>query len=287
MLLSVVIVNYNVKNLLRKCLDSVLKASTSFDCEIWVVDNASADQSVNMIRDEFPTVQLIENEKNVGFAKANNQALHKVSGEYVLILNPDTVVSEQALLQCLDFARKTENCGGIGLKMVDSDGRFLKESKRGIPTPWASFCRFSHLSKLFPRSAFFNRYYMGQVDRDKCHKIDVLAGAFIFIKNEIVQKIGGLDERYFMFGEDIDFSLRIQHAGYDNYYLGNVSILHHKGKSTDKNSHQYIERFYGAMKIFTKRYYPNSYPFFALIISLIIVFKKAILKLRLLNMKHS
>ena len=153
--------------------------------------------------------------------------LHKVSGEYVLILNPDTLVSEQALLQCLDFARKTENCGGIGLKMVDSDGRFLKESKRGIPTPWASFCRFSRLSRLFPRSAFFNRYYMGQVDKDKCHKIDVLAGAFIFIKRNSA-KIGGLDESYFMFGEDIDFSLRIQHAGYDNYYLGNISILHQR-----------------------------------------------------------
>lgn len=280
MLLSIIIVNYNVKNLLRNCLSSVLKASQSFECEIWVVDNASNDQSVDMLKDEYPTVNLIENSQNVGFAKANNQALKKVSGKYILMLNPDTEVSQHALLNCLNFAKKTDHCGGIGIQMHDANGRFLNESKRGIPTPWASFCRLTHLSYLFPTSAIFNQYYLGHLDKDKCHKIDVLAGAFIFLNKEIVQKIGGLDETYFMFGEDIDFSLRIRQAGYDNYYLGDTRILHHKGKSTNKHSIEYINRFYGAMKIFTKKYYPKSYPIYTLVISIIMVIKTFFIRLR-------
>lgn len=286
MLLSIIIVNYNVKNLLRECLNSIQKASHSLDIEIWVVDNASSDQSVKMLNAEFPNIHVIENKENVGFAKANNQVLKKVSGEYILLLNPDTQVYESTLKNSIDFASKTPNCGGIGVKMIDYDGQFLNESKRGFPTPWVSFCRLVYLSRLFPKSALFNRYYMGHLDSDQCHKIDILAGAFILIKKDIIDEIGGLDEAYFMYGEDIDFSHRIQQAGYDNYYLGDIRILHHKGKSTNKNKSQYIEHFYGAMKIFAKKYYPKSYPIYALSISLIIYLKKMMLRISHLKLKN-
>ena len=287
MILSIIIVNYNVKNLLRECLLSIQKSTQSIDTEIWVVDNASNDQSVDMIKTEFPNIHLIENSINLGFAKANNQALEQVSGEYVLFLNPDTKVNESSIESCLLHAKSHPKCGGIGVRMIDSDGHFLKESKRGFPTPWASFCRFSYLSTLFPKSAVFNRYYMGHLEEDKRHKIDILAGAFIFIKKDILMTVGGFDDTYFMFGEDIDLSHRIQQAGYHNFYLGDTSILHHKGKSTNRKSTEYIDRFFGAMKIFVKTYYPKTYPFYAIVISAIIFFKKMMLKIRSFNLNRS
>ena len=264
MQLSVIIVNYNVKKLLRECLLSVQKAAINIDTEIWVVDNASSDGSVEMLKSEFENVNLIANSKNVGFSTANNQAIKKALGEYILILNPDTLVYENTFSECLKFNLTTAKCGGIGVQMFDVNANFLKESKRGFPDPWASLFRLSFLNRFFPKSAFFNGYYLGHLDKDQNHQIEVLAGAFIWVKKSVIKEIGGLDEDFFMYGEDIDFSYRIQQAGYKNYYLGTVSILHYKGESTDKYSFKYVERFYGAMKIFSKKHYPKSYPIYHL-----------------------
>ncbi|MAD49813.1 MAG: glycosyltransferase family 2 protein [Flavobacteriales bacterium] len=271
MQLSVIIVNYNVKNLLRDCLLSVQKAALKLDTEIIVVDNASSDGSVKMLQEEFKGVKLIANSKNVGFSTANNQGIAQAKGQYILILNPDTLVYEQTFNDCMKFCSENTNCGGIGVQMLDANSNFLKESKRGFPTPKDSLLRLSFLNRLFPKSAYFNGYYLGHLNKDENHKVDVLAGAFIWIKKSIVDEVNGLDEQFFMYGEDIDFSYRIQQAGYDNYYLGTISILHYKGESTDTYSFKYIERFYGAMKIFSKKHYPYSYPLYHLGINTLII----------------
>ncbi len=271
MQLSVIIVNYNVKNLLRDCLLSVQKAAHSIDTEIIVVDNASSDGSVEMLKAEFKYVNLIANTQNLGFSKANNQGIAQAQGKYILLLNPDTLINKNTFDDCLNFSKQTNNCGGIGVKMLDANNQFLKESKRGFPTPWASLCRLSFLNKLFPNSALLNGYYLGHLSNDENHQVEVLAGAFIWIKKSIIDEIGGLDETYFMYGEDIDFSYRIQQAGYHNYYLGTVTILHYKGESTDKYSFKYIKHFYDAMKIFSKKHYPRTYPLYHMGIILMII----------------
>tara|TARA_B100000886_G_scaffold333603_1_gene287895 strand:+ start:1334 stop:2200 length:867 start_codon:yes stop_codon:yes gene_type:complete len=271
MQLSVIIVNYNVKNLLRDCLLSVQKAAHSIDTEIIVVDNASSDGSVEMLKAEFKYIKLIANTQNLGFSKANNQGIAQAQGKYILLLNPDTLINKNTFEDCLNFSKQTNNCGGIGVKMLDANNQFLKESKRGFPTPWASLCRLSFLNKLFPNSALLNGYYLGHLSNDENHQVEVLAGAFIWIKKSIIDEIGGLDETYFMYGEDIDFSYRIQQAGYHNYFLGTVTILHYKGESTDKYSFKYIKHFYDAMKIFSKKHYTRTYPLYHMGIILMII----------------
>ncbi len=287
MLLSVIVVNYKVKNLLRECLKSVEIAAQGIETEIWVVDNHSNDGSVEMLKAEFPNVNVIANSENKGFSTANNQAIAKAKGQYLLILNPDTVVNKNTFHDCLNFSQSTPKCGGIGVKMVNKNGDFLAESKRGFPNFWTAFTRGCKLYKLFPNSSEFNPYYLGHLSEDGCHKIDVLAGAFIWIKKHIYDDVGGLDNSYFMYGEDIDLSYKIHKAGYQNYYLGTTSILHYKGESTEKLSVDYINRFYGAMKIYTKKHNPYTYPFYHLIIACIKLLKKATLYLRLILMnKH-
>ena len=271
MQLSVIIVNYNVKNLLRDCLLSVQKAAHSIDTEIIVVDNASSDGSVQMLQSEFKDLKLITNIQNLGFSKASNQGIAQAQGKYILLLNPDTLVYKNTFEDCLNFSTQTNNCGGIGVQMLDANNQFLKESKRSFPTPLSSLYRLSFLNKLFPNSVLFNGYYLDHLNKDKNHQVEVLAGAFIWLKKSIIDEVGGLDEAYFMYGEDIDFSYRIQNAGYRNYYLGTVPILHYKGKSTDKYSFKYIERFYSAMKIFSKKYYPRTYPLYHLGIQLVMI----------------
>jgi len=272
MQLSIIIVNYNVKNLLRDCLNSIKEATEEIISEIWVVDNNSDDDSVKMLKSEFKEINLIVNTENKGFSKANNQALKRAKGKYILILNPDTIVNKSTLKDCINFCKTTLNCGGIGVKMVDENGYFLLESKRGFPSPWASLCRGLKLSVLFPKSSFFNTYYLGHLHPDLCHKVEVLTGAFLFFKKNIFDNIGGLDESFFMYGEDIDYSYRISKAGYQNYYLGNTSIIHFKGKSSNIHSSEYIRRFFGAMKIFSKKYYPLTYPVYHLVISSLMAF---------------
>lgn len=263
-LLSVIIVNYNVQYYLEQVLYSVYKASKNLaqnSVEIWVVDNASKDGSVKMVKEKFPEVQLIANDKNVGFSKANNQAIAQAQGKYVLLLNPDTIVQEDTFEKCIAFMEDHPDAGGLGIKMIDGKGHFLPESKRGLPTPQVSMYKMLGLHRFFPKSAKFNKYYMGNLPNDQNHEIEVLSGAFMFMRKSVLDKIGYLDKDFFMYGEDIDLSYRITLAGYKNYYLSETQILHYKGESTKKSSINYVMTFYEAMLIFANKHFQNKYSF--------------------------
>ncbi len=253
--LSIVIVNYNVKYFLQQCLASVYAALEGINAEVWVVDNNSVDGSVAMVREQFPQVRLIANNDNPGFSVANNQALRQAAGDYLLLLNPDTLVERDTFSQCLDFMRSHADCGGLGVKMINGEGKFLKESKRGFPSPETSFYKISGLIHLFPRHRRIAAYYMGHLDDDEVNEIDILPGAFLMISRPALEKVGLLDETFFMYGEDIDFSWRIKLAGYKNYYLPTARIIHYKGESTKKGSMNYVYTFYNAMAIFAKKYF--------------------------------
>ena len=256
--LSVIIVSYNVSHFLEQCLKSVIQASHSLDIDIFVVDNCSDDDSVHMVQTRFPEVKLIINQDNKGFSKANNQAILQSESDYVLLLNPDTVIEEDGLVKTLNFMETHSEAGGLGIKMIDGYGHFLPESKRGLPTPWASFCKMSHLSQLFSRSAYFNRYHLGYLPEDETNKIEVLAGAFMLLRRKVLDTIGLLDEDFFMYGEDIDLSFRITKAGNFNYYFPEVRMIHYKGESTRKSSLNYVRLFYGAMLIFARKHFAGK-----------------------------
>jgi len=258
MQISVIIVNYNVRYFLEQALRSVLKASEGMDNEIWVVDNHSSDDSVEMIRSAFPSVHLIANQENVGFSKANNQAIRLSKGKYVLLLNPDTVIEETTLKKCYNFFEQIPNVGGLGVRMIDGAGKFLPESKRGFPTPYVAFCKTFGLSKLFPKSKLFNRYHLGYLPENETNEIDVLAGAYMMMPRSVLNEVGLLDEAFFMYGEDIDLSYRISKAGYKNYYFPETTIIHYKGESTKKGSLNYVKTFYQAMIIFARKHFRGS-----------------------------
>ncbi len=258
MKLTIVIVNYNVKYFLEQCLHSVYKALNSIEAEVFVVDNASVDSSVEMVAEKFSNVKLIANKDNVGFSKANNQAIREAKGEYVLLLNPDTVVEEDTFDKVVSFMDKHPDAGGLGVKMIDGKGSFLPESKRGLPTPSVAFYKIFGLSKLFPKSKTFGRYHLGFLANDEINEVDVLAGAFMLLRKSVLDEIGLLDEDYFMYGEDIDLSYRIQKSGSKNYYYPETSIIHYKGESTKKGSINYVFVFYRAMVIFAKKHFSSS-----------------------------
>lgn len=226
----------------------------NIDGEIIVVDNASVDRTPQQIAEHYPTVKLIANKENSGFAKANNQALQIGRGTYVVLLNPDTIVSEDTFTTCINFMDAHDNAGAVGVRMVDGSGRFLPESKRGLPTLKASFLKMTGLYKLFPRSSGMNSYYKGNIGEYETAKIDVLTGAFMFMRKSTLDITGFLDENFFMYGEDIDLSYRITKSGADIYYLPDTSIIHYKGESTRKSSLNYIMTFYEAMLIFTNKH---------------------------------
>lgn len=258
MQLSIIIVNYNVKYFLEQCLYSVIKASEGIETEIIVVDNASSDSSVEYLQKLFPRIKFIENKKNVGFAKANNLALPFVKGDYILYLNPDTILPEDTLNNCLQFFKANPNCGALGVKMIDGSGKFLPESKRAFPSLTTAFFKLIGLSVIFPSSSIFNKYALGHLNKDDSHEVDVLAGAFMMLPKEVVHKTNGFDEAYFMYGEDIDLSYRVQQLGYKNYYFGNQPIIHFKGESTKRGSLNYVRIFYKAMSIFVKKHYKQK-----------------------------
>lgn len=271
MKLSVVIVNYNVKYFLEQCLYAVRKAKQHLPIEVFVVDNNSVDGSMEMLKEKFPEVQLIENKKNVGFSVANNQAMQIAQGEYFLLLNPDTVVQEDTFVKICDFMDAHPNAGGLGVKMIDGKGQFLPESKRGLPTPFVAFCKIMGLSNLFPKSKKFGRYHLGFLDKNKIHKVDVLAGAFMLMRKSALDQVGLLDETFFMYGEDIDLSYRIQLGGYDNYYFPDTQIIHYKGESTKKSSVNYVFVFYNAMIIFAQKHFTkNNAQLFSFLINIAI-----------------
>jgi GT2 family glycosyltransferase len=256
--LSIIIVNYNVKFFLEQCLHAVLKAVEGIDAEIWVVDNCSSDQSLDYLQPLFPQIHFIENKTNTGFGMANNQALTNCSGEYILFLNPDTLVPEDCFTNCLAFLKSKAAPGALGIRMLDGSGNFLPESKRAFPSPITAFYKLMGLSTLFPRSSRFNYYSLGHLNNRENHEVDVLAGAFMMVPKPVLELTGGFDERFFMYGEDIDLSYRIQKAGFHNYYFAGSTILHFKGESTRKGSLNYVLLFYKAMLLFVQKNYRGS-----------------------------
>jgi len=258
MKLSVVIVSYNVRYYIEQCIRSVMNATREMEAEIWVVDNASTDGSIEYLRPLFPDVHFIANSDNQGFSHANNQAIRQAGGEYVLLLNPDTIVAEDTLQGCVDFLDAHPEVGATGVRMLYSDGKFARESRRGLPTPFTSFCKMSGLSTLFPLSRRFGRYYMQYLDVNQANPIEVISGAFNMIRKKALDQIGLLDETFFMYGEDIDLSYRLLLGGWQNYYLP-LNILHYKGESTQKSSFKYVHIFYDAMLIFFNKHYGKRY----------------------------
>jgi O-antigen biosynthesis protein len=256
--LTIVIVNYNVRYFLEQCLLSVQKAMGDLAVEVFVVDNASVDGSVEMVREKFPWVQMIANSDNPGFSKANNQAMRIAKGEYILLLNPDTVVQEDTFRSVVSFMDEHPQAGGLGVKMMDGKGRFLPESKRGLPTPETSFYKIFGLNALFPGSGRFNRYYLGNLSNDETHEIEILSGAFMLMRKKALDEVGLLDEAFFMYGEDIDLSWRIIQGGWKNYYFPQTRIIHYKGESTKKGSLNYVFVFYNAMVIFARKHFSEQ-----------------------------
>lgn len=277
MKLSIVIVNYNVKFFLEQCLRSVYNALQDVSAEVFVVDNNSVDGSCSMVKEKFPNVILIENKQNVGFSKANNQAINVSNGEYVLLLNPDTVVEENTFSKIIEFMDSHPDAGGLGVKMIDGKGNFLPESKRALPTPKVAFNKVFGLSTLFPKSKLFGKYHLGYLDKSKINEVEVLSGAFMLLRKEALNKSGLLDETFFMYGEDIDLSYRILKAGYKNYYFPETTIIHYKGESTKKSSINYVIVFYKAMIIFAKKHFTaKNANTFALLINLAIYFRASL-----------
>lgn len=269
--LSVIIVNYNVEYFLNQCLDSVKKASKNLKVEVIIVDNDSVDGSLKMLSKNYPEHTLIANKENVGFSTANNQGINISQGEYVLLLNPDTVVSETTFDKVVAFMKDNKKAGGLGVRMIDGKGVFLPESKRGLPTPTVAFYKIFGLSKLFPKSKKYNQYHAGNVDEFETKEVDILSGAFMLMRKKALDEVGLLDENFFMYGEDIDLSYRIQLGGYKNYYFSDTKIIHYKGESTKKNSVNYVFVFYNAMIIFAKKHFKaKNAKLFSLLINLAI-----------------
>lgn len=255
---SVVIVNYNVKHFLEQVILSVQNASKNLDVELLIVDNNSVDGSTEMMETKFPDITYIKNEKNVGFSKANNQAMRIAKGKYILLLNPDTIIEEDTLEKVFDFMEKTPDSGAVGCKLIDGAGNFHRESKRALPTPEVSFYKMIGLSKIFSKSEKFGQYYLTHLPEDEINEVEILAGCFMFMRKEALDKVGLLDEDFFMYGEDIDLSYRIIKGGYKNYYFPETRIIHYKGESTKKKNFNYVKVFYNAMIIFFDKHFKTT-----------------------------
>ena len=273
--LSVVIVNYNVKHYLCQCLDSLQASLAGIAAEVIVVDNHSRDNSVETLQPLFPNVRFIKSLRNLGFARANNIAIRQSRGEYVLLLNPDTIVAESTIAESLDFMTRHPDAGALGVKMLRDDGFAAMESRRGIPSPMVAFYKMCGLCARFPQSRRFGHYYMGFLPWDQPGQIEVVSGAYCFVRRAALDKVGMLDEDFFMYGEDIDLSYRILKGGYKNYYLPSV-ILHYKGESTVKSSFRYVHVFYEAMLIFFRKHYGHLNMLLSLPIKLAVLFKACV-----------
>ena len=243
MKITVVIVSYNVKFYLQQCLDSLLRALQGIESEVFVVDNHSKDGSVDYLSKRFPGVNVIDSPHNLGFARANNLAIRKSHAEYVLLLNPDTVVGESTIRTAIDFMDAHEDAGSLGVRMLDASGKAAQESRRGLPSPMVAFYKMVGLCARFPNSHRFGHYYMSALPWDEPGRIEVVSGAFCLLRKKAIDEVGYLDEDFFMYGEDIDLSYRILKGGYHNYYLPST-ILHYKGESTQKSSFRYVHVFY-------------------------------------------
>ena len=254
MKITVVIVSYNVKFYLQQCLESLQRALQGIESEVFVVDNHSKDGSVDYLSKRFTQVNLIDSPHNLGFARANNLAIRKSHAEYVLLLNPDTVVGESTIREAIDFMDAHEDAGSLGVRMLDASGKSALESRRGLPSPMVAFYKMVGLCARFPKSHRFGHYYMSALPWDEPGRIEVVSGAFCLLRKKTIDEVGYLDEDFFMYGEDIDLSYRILKGGYHNYYLPST-ILHYKGESTQKSSFRYVHVFYEAMLIFFRKHY--------------------------------
>jgi GT2 family glycosyltransferase len=257
MQLSVIILNYNVRYFLEQCVLSVQNALKTIDGEIIVIDNNSCDDSCAMMKQRFPNVKLIQNSENLGFPKGNNIGVAQAQGEYICILNPDTVVAEDTFTKVLAFAQKQSDLGILGCKLIDGAGNFLPESKRGIPTPWVAFTKVTGLYKLVPKFRIFWKYYAQHLDENQTGKVDILVGAFMFLKRDLYLEVGGFDEECFMYSDDIDLSYRLLQKGKSNFYFHETSVIHYKGESTIKDE-TYMKRFQEAMNFFYKKHFRVS-----------------------------
>ena len=260
MQLSVIILNYNVRYFLEQCVLSVQKALEGIDGEIIVIDNASSDDSCEMMKIKFPQIKLIENTDNLGFPKGNNIGVAEAKGEYICILNPDTVVAEDTFSKILNTKNWQLNTGIIGCKLIDGAGNFLPESKRGVPTPWVAFTKIFGLYKIFPKVNLFNKYYAQHITENESGNVDVLVGAFMMMKRELYLEVGGFDENCFMYSDDIDLSYLVLKTGKSNYYFQETSVIHYKGESTVRDG-TYMKRFREAMQFFYKKHFKKSWIF--------------------------
>ena len=276
MKLSVVIVSYNVRGYLENCLQSVSRALEGIEGEVFVVDNHSDDDSVEAVRSQYPWVRLIENQENMGFSRANNIAIRESRGEYVLLLNPDTIVEESTLREVLRFMEEHPKAGGAGVMMHNADGSLAPESRRALPTPWVSCLKMLGFTK---------RYYMSHLPWDQPSRIEVISGAFCFLRKKALDEVGLLDEDFFMYGEDIDLSYRLMKGGWENWYLP-YPITHFKGKSTQKSDYRYVHIFYNAMLIFFRKHYSHLSLFYALPVKMAIYFRAAIALTDILRKKQ-
>lgn len=268
---SVIIVSYKVRYYIEQCLNSVLRSVP--DAQIFVVDNDSADGSVEYLRERFPQVEIIANNFNAGFGRANNMALAKALGRYVLFLNPDTVVAERTIPGCIEYMDEHPETGAVGVRMQYGEGRFALESRRSLPTPSVSFWHMTGLERMFPHSRLFARYHLTYLDNSQECPIDVVSGAYMFVRKEALDRTGGFDESFFMYGEDIDLSYRIIQSGYVNRYLP-LPIVHYKGESTIKTSYRYAKVFYDAMLIFFDKHFKHYSGLFALLVKAVVGVKK-------------
>jgi len=257
--LSIIIVSYNTCDLTLNAIRSVFASKTNYLFEVFVVDNASKDQTVNRIRNEFPSVKLISNTENVGFSRANNQAIRQSQGDYVLLLNSDTVIETDTLDIVLNFMEENKKVGASGCKIVLPDGTLDKASRRGFPTPSASFYYVTGMNRLFPKNPRFNQYQLGHLDPDEVYPVDCLVGAFMVVRKEVIEQVGLLDEDYFMYGDDIDWCYRIKEAGWEIVYYPKTTIIHHKSASSRNKPAKIIYEFHRAMLLFYNKHYRKKY----------------------------
>ena len=275
MKLSIVIVSYNVCRFVAQCLDSVLRASEGIDVEVFVVDNASADDTVSHIGSRYPWVKLIANDDNLGFSRANNMAIRQAQGEYILLLNPDTIVAGSPLRECVGFMDAHPQAGGLGVRMHNADGSLAPESRRAIPSPWVSCLKMLGFTK---------RYYMSHLSWDEPGRIEVVSGAFFMLRRKALDQVGLLDEDFFMYGEDIDLSYRLLKGGWENWYHPS-DVVHFKGESTQKSSFRYVHVFYQAMLIFFRKHYGHQSILFTLPVKLAIYFRAALALIDIIRKK--
>ncbi len=258
-MLSIIIVNYNASNLLRSCIESIYKETKNLSFDIWVVDNNSFDNSVKVIKSCFPDVNLIENARNIGFAKANNMAISKTKADYILLLNPDTLIKQNAIEKTVKFMEENPQIGIAGCKVLNEDGTLQLACRRSIPTPKVAFLRLTGLSSLFPKSKIMARYNLTYLDPDKPHKVDAVSGAFLMIRKEVIDNIGILDESFFMYGEELDWCFRAKKAGWSVMYYPNAEIIHYKGECSRFNSRKATLEFHRAMYLFHKKHFAERH----------------------------